>query len=149
MRENVTVVKTQGKNALVRLEKKSECDKCGMCVFPKNAQSAEISARNLAGAEEGDLVVMEREKDGRLLGAFLVFLVPLLLIGAAAVIALLVIKKEIWILFLSLIFLFLWYTILAFIDKKLQSLSSFAPKIVEIVQKGDKDVQRDKQQDRI
>ncbi len=136
MTETATVVKIEGKYAVVRLEKKAECEKCGLCVFGKNAAYTEMRAANDAGAVEGDGVIVRRSKDGRFLGAILVFLIPLILIGVAAGISLLWIKKDIWILILSLIFLFLWYTILAVIDKKLQRLSSFAPRIVEILQKG-------------
>jgi len=78
-------------------------------------------------------------KDGRLLAALLVFGVPLTLIGLSAAIGYLWIKKEIFVLVLSLIFLLLWYTILAVIDKKLQKLSGFSWKIVEIYQKGGED----------
>ncbi len=138
MTETATVVKIEGKYAVVRLEKKAECDKCGLCVFGKNAAFTEMRAANDAGAVEGDEVIVQRSRDGRFLGAILVFLIPLILIGVAAGISLLWIKKDIWILILSLIFLFLWYTILEVIDKKLQRLSGFAPRIVEILQKGGK-----------
>ena len=136
MTETATVVKTEGRYAVVRLEKKAECDKCGLCVFGKNAAFTEMRAANDAGAVEGDEVIVQRSRDGRFLGAILVFLIPLILIGLASVISVLWVKKDIWILILSLIFLFLWYTILAVIDKKLQRLSSFEPKIVAILKKG-------------
>ena len=137
MKEFVKITGVNGVEATVKLDKKGECAKCGMCVFPKNAESTELKAENSIGAEEGDTVIIEREKDGRLSAALLVFAVPLLLIGIAAAIALLVIKKEIWILLLSLIFLVSWYTILAAVDKKLQRSSGFRWRVVQIVQKGE------------
>ena len=139
MKELVTVESINGKYAEVRVDKKSECSRCGMCAFPKNAQSVKMHAENVVGAEVGDKAIAERAKDGRLVAALLVFGVPLLLIGIAAAIAYLWIKKEIFVLVLSLIFLLLWYTILAIIDKKLQKLSGFTWKIVEIYQKGGED----------
>lgn len=137
MKEFVIVTRADGEEATVKLDKKSECSRCGMCTFPKNAESVELKAENSIGAKEGDTVLIEREKDGRLSAALLVFAVPLVLIGIAAAIALLVIKKEIWILFLSLIFLFSWYTILAAVDKKLQKSSGFRWRVVQIVCKGE------------
>ena len=139
MTEEGIVKSADGKTAVVTLDKKTECSRCGMCAFPKNAQSVKMHAENVVGAEVGDKAIAERAKDGRLLAALLVFGVPLLLIGIAAAIAYLWIKKEIFVLVLSLIFLLLWYTILAIIDKKLQKLSGFTWKIVEIYQKGGED----------
>ena len=103
--------------------------------FPKKRTKHE----NACGESCGRKAIAEREKDGRLLAALLVFGVPLTLIGLSAAIGYLWIKKEIFVLVLSLIFLLLWYTILAVIDKKLQKLSGFSWKIVEIYQKGGED----------
>ena len=135
MTEKATVVKTDKTGAVVRLDKRAECDKCGLCAFPKNAGFIEMRAFNKAGADTGDEVIVERSEKGRFLGAILVFLVPLLLIGAASVIALLAIKQDIWVLFLSIIFLVAWFSVLALIDKKLGRIKGFAPVIVKIEQK--------------
>ena len=135
MTEKATVVKTDKTGAVVRLDKRAECDKCGLCAFPKNAGSIEMHAFNNAGANAGDEVIVERSEKGRFLGAILVFLVPLLLIGAASVIALLAIKQDIWVLFLSIIFLAAWFAVLAALDKKLGRIKGFAPVIVKIEQK--------------
>lgn len=135
MTEKATVVKTDKTGAVVRLDKRAECDKCGLCAFPKNAGSIEMHAFNNAGANAGDEVIVERSEKGRFLGAILVFLVPLLLIGAASVIALLAIKQEIWVLFLSIIFLVAWFSVLALIDKKLGRIKGFAPVIIKVEQK--------------
>ena len=60
-----------------------------------------------------------------------------MLIGVAAAISILVIKKEIWILLLSLIFIVSWYTILGFFDKKLRKKDKFCVKVVKILEKGE------------
>lgn len=151
MQEIVTVTKIEGEYARVKLDKKLECESCGMCLFPKNASSVELRAKNEVNARSGDKVLIETQKDGKLLSAVLLFLAPLILIGVACLISLLVIKNEIWILFLSLIFLVLWYTILGIIDKKLQKLSSFSPKILKIIEKEEKELGNtgDNGQDRV
>lgn len=135
MREVGVITKVDGEMATVKVDKKDECAKCGLCLFPKNASSIEIDAKNPIGASVGDTVSFKRQKDGKLLGSILVFLVPLLLIGLSALITYLFIKIEIWMLILSVILIVLWYTILAFIDKKLKITFDCASVITEIINK--------------
>ena len=133
MRETGEIVQVNGKTATVKVDKKTECDKCGMCLFPKGADGITFNAENTLGAKQGDTVILEREKDGKLLGAILVFLIPLLLIGLATVLAYTVIKKEIYVLILSVVFIVVWFCALALIDKKLNKTFGYSTKIVEIV----------------
>ena len=138
MREIAKVIAVNGKRATVSVDKKDECSKCGMCLFPKNASSVEFPAVNTVNAEVGDSVVIEKREGANLIGALLAFLVPLLLIGVSVIIGYTVLDSEIWILVLSVIFIFLWYTILAVIDKKLKNTLKFSVEIVEIARKGEK-----------
>ena len=135
MRESGLVVKSDSQKATVRLDKKSECASCGMCLFPKNANSIEFSVDNTVGAKEGDTVIIERREETKLLGALLAFLVPLILIGLSVFITYQFIGKEIWILFLSVIFILLWYTILAIIDKRLKNNVRFNAEIVCVIRR--------------
>lgn len=139
MTESGKVVNTEGRYATVRIDKKDECGKCGMCLFAANASYTEMRARNDAGAALGDEVAIATAESGKTLSAVLVFLVPLLLIVLAAAIGLFVIGKEIWILLLSLIFILSWYTILGLFDKKLRKNDKFCARIVRIIAKGEKD----------
>ena len=131
------VTECKGNRATVKVDKKEECSKCGMCLFPKNASSIEITAQNDLGARVGDTVIIESKKDYKLLGAILVFLIPLLLIGLSALITYLFIGNEIWLVILSVISIILWYTILAVIDKRLKKLSGGVHIIVSILKKGE------------
>lgn len=133
MREVGKVTKVDGEFALVRVDKKDECSKCGMCAFPKNANSINFNAKNTVNAKVDDEVIIETVKDTKLLGAVLVFLIPLLLIGLSYLITDLFLSNEIWVLIFSVIFLVLWYTILAVIDKALKKKPNFCPQIVEII----------------
>lgn len=137
MTEVGKVIKTDGRYATVRIDKKEECGKCGMCLFAQNASFTDMRAQNFAGAKQGDSVIVENGGDAKLIGSLLLFLVPLMLIGVAAAISILVIKKEIWILLLSLIFIVSWYTILGFFDKKLCKKDKFCVKVVKILEKGE------------
>ncbi|MBQ8427129.1 MAG: SoxR reducing system RseC family protein [Clostridia bacterium] len=134
MKEIGVVTAVNGKKATVKVDKKDECSKCGMCLFPKNASSVEFEAENQVDAKIGDTVLFQTEKDGKLLGAILVFLVPLILIGLSAVLAYLVVRKEIWTLIFSLIFIVAWFFVLALIDKKLKKTTSFRPSIISVCQ---------------
>ena len=135
MKEVGLVVSLDKNYAQVKVDKKDECSKCGMCLFPKNADSIELRAENSFGAKVGDTAIIETAKDTKLLGAVLVFLIPLLLIGFSAIITYIFIKKEIWTLILSVIFIFLWYNILAAIDKKLKNSQRFCAKVVAVLNK--------------
>ncbi len=133
MTELGKVVAVKNRRATVKIDKKDECSKCGMCAFPKNASSINVNAENTVNAKEGDDVIIERDEKGKLLGALLAFLVPLALIGICVFVGYVLIKSEIWILILSVISIVLWYTILALIDKRLATLSGFSSKIIKIV----------------
>ena len=135
MKEVGLVVSVDKNYATVKVNKKDECSKCGMCLFPKNADSIEIRAENSLGASVGETVVFEKSENANLLGALLVFLVPLILIGLSAVIAYIFIKKEIWVLILSVIFIVMWYTMLAIIDKRLKNSQKFCAKVVSVIKK--------------
>ena len=137
MREVGIVVNADGKDATVKVDKKDECSKCGMCLFPKNASSIEFLSDNDIGASVGDQVVIERKKEAKLTAAILIFLVPLLLIGLSALLTYLFIGIDIWVLILSIIFIIIWYNILSVIDKKLKNRQDYKHIIVEILEKGE------------
>ena len=132
MKELGTVTSIDGKYAVVKVDKKDECSKCGMCLFPKNASSIDFHAKNKLDAKVGDVVMIETKDDVKLLGALLAFLVPLILIGLSAIITYVFIKIEIYMLILSVILVALWYTILAIIDKKLKKSFKLSPEIIAI-----------------
>lgn len=137
MREVGIVVNADGKDATVKVDKKDECSKCGMCLFPKNTSSIEFLSDNDIGASVGDQVVIERKKEAKLTAAILVFLVPLLLIGLSVLLTYLFIGIDIWVLILSIIFIIVWYNILSVIDKKLKNRQDYKHVIVEILEKGE------------
>ncbi len=137
MRETGLVIKTDKNFASVKVQKKDECSKCGMCLFPKNADSITLNVFNSVGAKEGDTVLIENKSDSKLLGAILAFLVPLLLIIISALVALLVIGKDIYVLILSVITVALWYLLLPQIDKKLKKSKKFCAETLMIVTKSE------------
>ena len=135
MKEKGVVLSCDEKFAIVKVDKKDECSKCGMCLFPKGASQVEIKAKNTLCAKPNDEVIIKTERDGKFLGAVLVFFIPLVLIIGAVLIGYLAIKSELWILILSVLFVVLWYTILAVIDKIFARSEKYGYKIVEITAK--------------
>ena len=132
--KEVAIVKTlHGNNATVSIDKKDECSKCGLCMFPKNATTIEVFSTNPINAKQGDKVIVERKENGKSLAMILVFLVPLILILLSGVLAYLVIGKEIFMLILSVASLVLWFCILPLIDKKLKKTQRFASEIIMIL----------------
>lgn len=139
MQESAIVKKVDGQTATLVIDKKDECSKCGMCLFPKGANAIEFEAVNKVDAKVGDTVLIERQEKGKLTAIILVFLVPLLLILLSSVIALMVIGSELWALGLSLISLAVWFVLLAFIDKKLKRTKGFITVIVRVIGESEKE----------
>ena len=133
MQEVGQVKKVDGDYATVTVNKKDECSKCGMCLFPKNANATEFQAKNSADAKVGDTVLIEIKEGGKLPALLLVFLVPLILILLSSVIANTVIKMEIWTLWLSLISVAVWFAILPIIDKAIKKTQAFSVEVVKVI----------------
>ena len=137
MTEKGVVIKTDGQFATVRINKKPECEGCGMCLFPQGVSHVDITCKNQMGAKEGQTVTLTGKNKGKLTSVSLVFGVPLLMIILGIVLGFTIKINEIIILAFSVLFIVLWYTILALIDKKLKNHKSFLHEIVEI--EGEKD----------
>ena len=133
MKEVGIVSKIQKDITTVKVDKKDECSKCGMCLFPQGVNAITFNANNKVGAKLGDTVVIERYADGGLLSALLVFLVPLILIGLSVFLGLCIIKWQLSVLILSLSLIILWYIILSKIDKILKRKWGYKTIIVEIL----------------
>lgn len=133
MTERGVVTKVTKNFAVVSVDKKPECEGCGLCLFKNGASKTEFFATNALGAKEGDAVAVARSERGKFYGVLLAFLVPLILIGLAVLINYLFIQSEIWIPLLSVAFIALWFAVLSLLDKKLKNIGAFRSEIVEII----------------
>ena len=133
MIEKGLVEKTNGKYAFVKVNKKDECSKCGMCLFPKNTDSIKFRSLNALGAKEGDEVLIKTSEKAKISGVFLAFGVPLLLIALSIIIGYFIIKSELSILLISIATVILWFLILPIIDKKFNKSKTFLTEIIEII----------------
>ena len=138
MTERGTVTEIKGKTAVVTVTKSEQCKECGLCLFKKGGK-AEFYARNLLDAKVGDDVLLDIKESGRFLGAILVFLVPLLLIGLAVLINFLFIKNDIFIPIISVGSIAVYYTILGLSDKKFRNSRAFVSDITKIIKSEDSD----------
>ena len=87
MREQAIVVKTTGKIAVLRIQKRPECEGCKICAFKEGQSVVKVKAKNTVGAKAGDTVIVQAEKDNRLLASFIVYILPVLFAAAGAAVA--------------------------------------------------------------
>ena len=121
--------------ATVRIDKKGECEKCGMCGMKKNEPFIDLKAVNNTEKtlSVGDGVIVEVNAKSSVLSIILAFLVPVALIGITLAVMLNLKVNELITLLVCLGIMFLWYAILGVIDKKLSKLKSFTPEIVSVI----------------
>lgn len=136
MTESGIVVKNEN-GIVVKVDKKTECSKCGMCAFPKNASHIDLKATSEIAVNVGDEVTVETSEGLRFLSALLVFGAPLVLIGACALIGLLVFKSDIITLISAVVITALYFVVLHFIDKKILKNKKFTTKIIAVTKKAE------------
>ena len=134
MIETGKITEIKNDKAKVRIDKKAECSKCGMCLFPANANYTDFEVQNTLSAEVGDIVQIER-KPAVLTGAVITFLIPLLLIAGGVCIGLFVIKNDFWTLGISLGIVVLWFLFLMLTEKYRKKMQKFIPVMTEIIHK--------------
>ena len=123
MEEIGIVTQVEKDKATVKVTKKPECSKCGLCGMKKNASSIEFVAKtNDLVVNKGDSVLINIEKDFKGTGYILAFLVPLILIGIGLFIGY-IIKSELYSVLIAVGLVLIWIPILAVIDKKLSLIS--------------------------
>lgn len=70
----------KGQNAVVNLTRSTACGDCGACQMGKENLERQVEALNLVNAKIGDFVTMEME-DGKVLkAAFMVYIIPLIIL---------------------------------------------------------------------
>ena len=74
----VIAVDAARRTARVKIGKHDECVECGAC---GGSRHVTVEARNLTGAEAGQRVKLRSSEQNMLLGAFVTFIMPLLMAG--------------------------------------------------------------------
>ncbi len=132
MREQAIVVKTTGKIAVVRIQKHPECEGCKMCAFKAGQSIVKIKAKNVAGAKAGDTVIVQAEKDNRLLASFIVYILPVLFAGAGAAVGFLALKDQLWAALCCVAGLVPGFAAVFLLDKWAARSRGFGMEVVEI-----------------
>lgn len=140
MKEVATVVKTAGKIAIVQIEKHPECDGCKMCAFKDGKSRVKVKALNSAKARAGERVIVQAEKDNRLLASFIVYVIPVLLGGAGVLIGALCFEQEFWAPVFFLIGLVLGFLAVFVLDRFFSKTRGFGMEVVEILHTDESEV---------
>ena len=82
MTEKGVVASIKGKKATVRFDRRSACDKCHMCAVTKDGMKVEVTLDNVLGANVGDVVEVEMGEKYVLTAAAIVYVIPLVVMGA-------------------------------------------------------------------
>ncbi|MGI6407084.1 MAG: SoxR reducing system RseC family protein [Syntrophaceticus sp.] len=72
------VMETSGKMAKVRASKHSECEHCGICA---GTNAVILDVTDELGVKRGQRVLIENKQTNRILAAFIVYMLPLLVVG--------------------------------------------------------------------
>lgn len=135
MVEQGEVIEINKKNAIVSFERKTACDKCGMCAFNKNDMKVKLTLRNNLNAKVGDIVEVSMGDRFVLISAVIVYIIPLILVGAGIGIGIGCNLSELIQIVLAFTGFVLGFVISALIDKKLKKKTNFSPRITKIIEK--------------
>lgn len=116
----------------VRFPRKTACENCNMCLKSRDEMFVELKLKNTLGASEGDTVSVEVGDRAVVSASFIVYLIPLALLGIALGVT------SIWKdLAVSLGAaggaLIIGFGIVSLIDKKVKEKKGFAPKMVAVI----------------
>lgn len=120
MKETGIVTFKGDKTLTVKVKRRAECSKCGLCGMKENATDIDFVATYGSFDKDdiatGDCVTVESNKDIRLLSYLLLFIVPIILIGASIAIGY-AFLTELWSVLIALISVTGWYFLVWAIDK--------------------------------
>jgi sigma-E factor negative regulatory protein RseC len=88
-REEGIIVRVTGERALVRINRSASCEGCqsaGACHILDGRNEMEAEAYNIAGAKEGDRVLLEINPSVAVKVAFIIYLLPVIALIAGAIV---------------------------------------------------------------
>ena len=117
--------------AKVVFDRKSACDKCGMCLTAKGEKmKVYVEVKNTLGAKVGDKVGVSMSDKFVLRAAFIVYVIPVVLVGAG----LFLFRKlaDIWLLLVIFVGLLLGIGVGVLTDRLVRKKGTFAPTLSQI-----------------
>lgn len=130
MIEKGVIVKIKGDKATVQFDRKSACDKCHMCAVTKDSMKVQVVVKNTLNLNVGDYAAVEVGKRFVLTAAFIVYIIPLVLVGIGIGIGSVI--SEMWQAILALIGLVGGFVISVVLDRVLRKKKGFVPVMVDI-----------------
>ncbi len=130
MIEKGVIVKIKGDKATVQFDRKSACDKCHMCAVTKDSMKVQVVVKNTLNLNVGDYAAVEMGKRFVLTAAFIVYIIPLVLVGIGIGIGSVI--SEMWQAILALIGLVGGFVISVVLDRVLRKKKGFVPVMVDI-----------------
>jgi len=82
MTERGVVHKVKGKRATVQFDRTTACASCHMCSVAEDKQKVEVVIENTLDAKVGDVVEVEMGEKFVITAALIVYVIPLILVGA-------------------------------------------------------------------
>lgn len=142
MVEKGEVIKIKKDRVVISFERKTECDKCGMCAFGKDDMKVKLTLKNDVNAVEGDIVEVSMGDKFVLASAFIVYLIPIFIVGLFIGLAIYFNLAEYIQIILAMLGLILGFIFSFFIDKKIKKEKGFSPVITAIVGHIDEEIEQ-------
>ena len=139
--EQGVVLRTDSEAAWVKTTRSSACEGCTArksCHTIGDSQDTEVKAINLAGAREGDRIVLSFENKSLLKATFLVYVFPIILLMAGALIgqmlaALIELNSSIPSVVMGFAFFFTALIIMKARANKMAEKNAYQPKVIKIL----------------
>ena len=132
MKEVGQVVKVNNTELTIRITKKDECSKCGLCGMKKDENSYDFTIENNSGYEVGDSLELEIN-DYRGYSIFFAFILPILMLAIGIVIGV-ILNSELLMVVMGITMVVIAYTVGYFTDKYLKTQKQFKPKIIKKIE---------------
>lgn len=137
MEEKGEVIGSSNDEITVRFERKTECAKCKMCSFNKDASFFDIKLKNTVNAKTGDTVLVSMSGSVVLISSFIVYLIPLFCTAAGLILGNALFGENIAVVF-SVVFLVAGFFLVAFCDKYLKKKNKVKlPQVIRLIKKED------------
>ena len=135
IKEQGVVQKVQNNKATIRIVKKDECSKCGMCGMRKDQNHYDFTVKTDLNLQINEVVNVTFIKDNKLTAIFFGLILPFIALIVGVVIGYLL-QSELLMVLLGLGLTAVTYLFLPLVDKKLSKKTGYQPK-VEKIKKGE------------
>lgn len=130
--ETGKVIKLKGNKAVIRVDRKSACDKCRMCALKPKSPHIDIALNNEINAKIDDTVEIEMADHVVIRSSLFVYIIPLITAFIGLLIGL-VFDNVVYQLLLFTGFLIMGFVVLIFIEKLVRNNKKYQQKIVRVV----------------